>query len=80
MRRRMALMIPHVRRALLIGKTIHHKEAEATCLTDILDGLSAGMILIDATGRIVHANAAGNTILATADFLRLDGLRTAGCR
>ena len=70
MRRRMALIIPHVRRALLIGKTIHHKEAEATCLTDILDGLSAGMILIDATGRIVHANAAGNTILATADFLR----------
>lgn len=70
MRRRMALVIPHVRRALLIGKTIHHKEAEATCLTDILDGLSAGMILVDATGRIVHANAAGSTILAAADFLR----------
>ncbi len=70
MRRRMALIVPHVRRALLIGKTIHQKEAEATCLTDILDGLSAGMILIDATGHIVHANAAGDTILATADFLR----------
>ena len=70
MRRRMALVIPHVRRALLIGKTIHHKEAEATCFTDILDGLSAGMILVDATGRIVHANAAGNTMLAAADFLR----------
>jgi DNA-binding CsgD family transcriptional regulator len=70
MRRRMALIIPHVRRALLISKTIHHKEAEATCLTDILDGLSAGMILVDASGRIVHANAAGNTILAAADFLR----------
>ena len=70
MRRRMALLIPHVRRALLIGKTLHHKEAEAICFTDILDGLSAGMILVDATGRIVHANAAGNTILAAADFLR----------
>ncbi|MDO8399174.1 MAG: helix-turn-helix transcriptional regulator [Bradyrhizobium sp.] len=70
MRRRMALIIPHVRRALLIGKTIHHREAEATCLTDILDGLSAGMILVDASGRIVHANAAGSTILAAADFLR----------
>ena len=70
MRRRMALIIPHVRRALLIGKTIHHKEAEATCLTDILDGLSAGMILVDASSRIVHANAAGSTILAAADFFR----------
>jgi hypothetical protein len=70
MRRRMALIIPHVRRALLIGKTIHQKEAEATCLTDTLDGLSAGMILIDATGRIVHTNAAGTTMLAAADFLR----------
>lgn len=69
MRRRMALIIPHVRRAVLIGKTFHHKESEATCLTDILDGLSAGMILVDATGRIVHANAAGSTMLAAADFL-----------
>jgi DNA-binding CsgD family transcriptional regulator len=70
MRRRMALVIPHVRRALLIGKTLHHKEAEATCLTDVLDGLSAGMIIVDANGRIVHANAAGNALLDTADFLR----------
>ncbi|MDO9562113.1 MAG: helix-turn-helix transcriptional regulator [Bradyrhizobium sp.] len=70
MRRRMALVVPHVRRAVLIGRTIHRKEAEATCLTGILDGLSAGMILVDADGRIVHSNTAGNTILAAADFLR----------
>ena len=70
MRRRMALVISHVRRALLIGKTIHHRDAEATCFTDILDGLSAGLILVDATGLIVHADAAGNTMLAAADFLR----------
>ena len=70
MRRRMALVVPHVRRAFLIGQTIHDKDAEATCFTDILYGLSAGMILIDAAGRIVHAEAAGNTMLAAADFLR----------
>lgn len=70
MRRRMALVIPHVRRALLIGKTINHKEAEAVCFTDILDRLSAGMILVDANGRIVHANTAGTAILDAADFLR----------
>jgi len=75
MRRRMALVIPHVRRALLIGKTIELKEAEAACFSDVLDRLSAGMILIDARGRIVHCNAAGNAILDAADFLRAVGGR-----
>jgi DNA-binding CsgD family transcriptional regulator/PAS domain-containing protein len=70
MRRRMALVVPHVRRALLIGKTINLEQAQTVCFSDILDGLSAGMILVDANGRIVHANAAGNAILGAADFLR----------
>jgi DNA-binding CsgD family transcriptional regulator len=70
MRRRMALLIPHVRRALLIGKTIHRKQTEAVCFSDVLDGLSSGMILVDANGRIVHTNNAGNAILDAADFLR----------
>jgi len=70
MRRRMTLLIPHVRRALLIGKTIHRKQTEAVCFSDVLDGLSAGMILVDANGRIVHTNNAGNAILDAGDFLR----------
>lgn len=70
MRRRMALLIPHVRRALLIGKTIHRKQTEAVCFSDVLDGLSSGMILVDANGRIVHTNNAGNAILDAGDFLR----------
>jgi DNA-binding CsgD family transcriptional regulator/PAS domain-containing protein len=70
MRRRMTLILPHVRRALLIGKTIHRKQAETACFSDILDGLSAGMILVDANGRMVHANAAGHAIIEAADFLR----------
>jgi len=70
MRQRMALVIPHVRRALFIGKTIDLKQVEAIRFAEILDGLSAGMILVDADGRIAHANAAGNAILDAADFLR----------
>jgi len=75
MRRRIALVIPHVRRGLLIGKTLNQRQAEAVCLSDILDGLSAGMILVDACGRIVHCNTAGNAILEAADFLRRAGGR-----
>ncbi len=75
MRRRMALVIPHVRRAVLIGKAIDLKQAAAATFTDTLDGLSAGLFLVDADGRIVHANAAGHGILGAGDFLRSIGGR-----
>jgi DNA-binding CsgD family transcriptional regulator len=70
MRRRVALVVPHVRRALQIGKTIDLKHAEAACFSDVLNGLSAGMILVDGNARIVHANAAGQAIVEASDFLR----------
>ena len=75
MRRRMRLVVPHVRRAVLIGRAIDLKTAEAASLADTLDGLGAGMFLIDRTGRIVHANAAGHAILQADDYLRAAGGR-----
>jgi DNA-binding CsgD family transcriptional regulator len=68
-RRRMRLVGPHIRRAVLIGKVIDLKKAEAATFANTLDGISAGMFLVDATGRIVHANAAGHAILDAADIL-----------
>jgi DNA-binding CsgD family transcriptional regulator len=68
-RRRMRLAARHVRRAMLIGKSIDLRSAQAASLADALDGLSAGMFLIAASGRIVHANAAGRAILAETDLL-----------
>jgi DNA-binding CsgD family transcriptional regulator len=70
MRRRMRLVFPHVQRAALIGKVIDLKTAEAATFADTLDGIHAGMFLVDAGRRIVHANAAGRALVATADFLR----------
>ena len=55
-RQRIRLLTPHFRRAVLIGKMIDLKTAEAASLADTLDGISAGMLLVDATGRIVHTN------------------------
>jgi PAS domain-containing protein len=74
-RRRMRLVVPHVRRAALIGKALDLKKAEAATFADTLDGISAGMFLVDATGRIVHANAAGNVMLNGADVLHSAGGR-----
>ncbi len=75
MRRRMRLITPHFRRAVLIGKLIDLKKAEAASLADTLDGISAGMFLADAAGRIVHANAAGHAMLKSATVLRVEGGR-----
>ena len=75
MRRRMTLVAPHARRAVLIGKAIDRKANEAAAFADVLDSLSAGLFLIDAKGVLVHANAAGRGILGADDFLRSIGGR-----
>jgi hypothetical protein len=77
MRRRMVLLVPHIRRAALIGRVINLNKAEAASLADALDGISAGMFLVDATGRIVHANVAGHVMLSAAHVLRAKGGRLA---
>jgi DNA-binding CsgD family transcriptional regulator len=74
-RRRMRLIIPHIRRAVLIGRLIDLRAADAAGLADTLDGLSAGMCVVDADGRIVHANTACHVILDAGDFLSVTGGR-----
>jgi DNA-binding CsgD family transcriptional regulator/PAS domain-containing protein len=75
MHRRMSLVAPHARRAVLIGRIIDQKANQVATLADALDSLSAGVFLIEANGRIVHANAAGRGILGVDDFLRSIGGR-----
>jgi len=74
-RRRMRLIVPHIRRAVLIGRLIDLKSAEAATFADTLDGLSAGMCLVDAAGRIVHANLSCHVIFDAGDFLTVIGGR-----
>jgi DNA-binding CsgD family transcriptional regulator len=69
-RRLLRLITPHLRRAVLIGRMINLKVVEAASFADMLDGLSAGIFLVDAAGRIVHANAAGHGLLRAGDILR----------
>ena len=75
MRRRMQLLAPHFRRAVAIGKVIDTTRVEAATLADALDGLAAGMFLVDPGGRIVHSNARGHAILAEANVLKGHGGR-----
>ena len=74
-RRRMHLIVPHIRRAVLVGRLIDLKSAEAATFADTLDGLNAGICLVDASGRVVHANAACHVILDAGDLFSVAGGR-----
>lgn len=74
-RERMKLLVPHVRRAVLIGKTIELKTAEAATLADTLDSLAAAMFLVDATARLVQANVSGHALIADGSVVRASGGR-----
>jgi DNA-binding CsgD family transcriptional regulator len=69
-KRRMGMLAPHFRRAVAIGKVIDLHKVEAATIADTLDGMAAGMFLVDADARIVHANARGQSMLAEGDILR----------
>ena len=68
--RHIASIAPHAHQMLLISKTADLKQSEAAALADTLNGLAAGIFLVDAGRRIVHANTAGHDILRADDFLR----------
>lgn len=69
-RRRMRLVAPHFRRAVAIGKVIDLHKVEAAALADMLDGITAGLFLIDADRRVVHANVSGQKMLREGRILR----------
>ena len=84
---RMRLIAPHLRRAVLVGKAIEFRSAEAATLADAFDALSAAMLLVSADGRVVHANRRARCVLAAGDPLGArdgklaarDPETTAGC-
>jgi DNA-binding CsgD family transcriptional regulator/PAS domain-containing protein len=75
MRRRMRLIVPHMRRAVLVARTLDLNGAQAASLADALDGIATAMFLVDATGRIVHVNAAARVLLDRSVVFRMDGRR-----
>jgi DNA-binding CsgD family transcriptional regulator/PAS domain-containing protein len=75
MRRRLRLLIPHLARSVVIGRLLDLRQSEVAAFADTLDGLSAGVFLLDARGHIVHANAAARALLSAGEVLRTVGER-----
>jgi DNA-binding CsgD family transcriptional regulator len=69
-------LLPHLERALEMRQRLHVVEQQKASAYDALDRLSLGVILVGATGRLLHANAAGEAMLQEGDGLawRPDGL------
>jgi DNA-binding CsgD family transcriptional regulator/PAS domain-containing protein len=76
-RRRMRLIVPHIRRALLVSRLIAARTFEAETLAVAFDGLKAGVIVLETNADIVYANLAGHELLRTGDMLRIVGGRLA---
>jgi DNA-binding CsgD family transcriptional regulator/PAS domain-containing protein len=70
MRRRMDALTPHLRRAVRIRDTLGRSRIEAAALADAVDAMAAAMLLVDDTGRIVHANASAEALLAERAVIR----------
>src|SRR5205085_1378848 len=70
MRRRMRLLVPHVRRAVLIGNVINLQKLEAGSLSDAFNRLDVGVFLLGNHCRIAFANVAAQALLDDATMLR----------
>jgi DNA-binding CsgD family transcriptional regulator/PAS domain-containing protein len=69
--RRIDGLFPPLRRALMMGRRLQLAESDRRAALATLDRLAAGVILIDAHGQTVHANAAAQAMLRQRDGLSL---------
>jgi DNA-binding CsgD family transcriptional regulator len=69
-RQRISLIVPHAERALMINRALGPTKSEAAAFAETLNGLNAGIFLLDACCCIVHANTTGHRMLGTDGFLR----------
>jgi DNA-binding CsgD family transcriptional regulator len=69
--RRMGLIYPHFRRAVLIGKLLDLRRLQTAAFAEAIDGLSTGVFLVSSLGELVHANRSGQAMLDAEDPLKL---------
>jgi DNA-binding CsgD family transcriptional regulator/PAS domain-containing protein len=67
------LLLPHLRRAVMISNLLDVRTIERAQLTEILDSLRCGVILAKRCGAILHANRAAEHMLRQGDLIRNAG-------
>ncbi|WP_428672820.1 helix-turn-helix transcriptional regulator [Reyranella sp.] len=66
---RLDRLLPHVQRSMEVRRRLQGVQQGNHSAYAVLDRLSLGVILMAATGRLLHVNAAGETILRSGDGL-----------
>ena len=73
------LLAPHLRRAFAISALLDQKALEINAHEAALDKLRCGVVLVDATARVVFANTTAKQLLSAQSSIRLvQGILTAG--
>lgn len=72
--KRLTKLLPHVQRALEVQRRLQEADRTSRSVYAVLDHLSLGVVMMGASGRLLHVNAAGDAILRKGDGL----VRTAG--
>ena len=68
-RRRMNLLVPHIRRAVLISRALEHSKAQSGDLHELLGHISAGIFLLTDRAGIAYANEAGEKLILQNDAI-----------
>ena len=74
---RLARVLPHLRRSLEIRRRLRKADEIDQSIAATLDRLTVGVVLLGATGKLLHVNAAADAILRRGDGLLRspDGVR-----
>jgi DNA-binding CsgD family transcriptional regulator len=75
----LALLAPHIRRAITISDLLNLKTLEAQALAAALDGMALGVVILAADCRVLHANEAAKCMLAAGVPLRTAAGRLHAC-
>jgi DNA-binding CsgD family transcriptional regulator len=70
--RLLAVLVPHLRRALTLHQRLIHVRSECSALTDAIDRLPVGAILIDDELKVTSVNRAAGAVLRQRDGLTID--------
>jgi DNA-binding CsgD family transcriptional regulator/PAS domain-containing protein len=71
---RMALLAPHVRRALTISILIGRRTQAEARFAEIVDALATPVVIVNHAGRIEHANLAASRLIETKTILVRNGV------
>lgn len=64
-------VIPHLRRAVELRSHVDQKDADRSVAQEVIEGILTGVVLLDARGRVLTANATARRIASSGDGLLL---------